>query len=100
MASPAGRPVADHTYGRFPPVAARFAVYAEFLLPDGSEVVVMLSAAAITIESDLGADNCGLLESLTVKVTFVVPPAVGVPLSSPVVGLSVSPAGNAVEDHV
>jgi hypothetical protein len=97
---PAGRPVADHVYGAFPPDPASVAAYAVLTAPPGSEVVVMASTGAITSARVLVAVVCAGLESLTVMETLLVPPADGVPLIAPVLGFRVSPPGSPVADHV
>jgi hypothetical protein len=94
---PAGSPVAVHVYGALPPLATRVAPYAVFTAPLGRDVVVMATAGAIVNVKFLVAVRCvGLVESVTVTATVLVPAAVGVPLIAPVDAFSVRPAGNPV----
>lgn len=61
----------------------------------GSEVVVMVSAAALIVSVNVLDALCGVGddESVTVTVTLLVPAAVGVPVICPVPGLTVRFAG-------
>jgi hypothetical protein len=98
--TPAGKPVADQVYGALPPVAASVTLYGEFTTPPGSVAVEIVKAGAIVSDRFLVADTCvGLVESVTVIATVLVPAAVGVPLITPFASI-VSPGGRPVADHV
>jgi hypothetical protein len=61
----------------------------------------MTGPVTIAIENVCDTVRCvGLVLSVAVTVTDVVPIAVGVPVMAPVEALSVSPAGRLVELHV
>jgi hypothetical protein len=79
-----------------PPVAVIGFEYAVPAVPEGSEAEIVSvggAAAATTIERGTDLVCAGLPLSVTIAVKLVVPVAVGVPESSPVAGVRVSPAG-------
>lgn len=68
---PFGNPVAEKVYGAMPPVAASKAVYAAPTMPEGSEVVVMVSVGGgWTMES--GSVACALALGVALSVTVMV----------------------------
>ena len=71
-------------------------------MPSGSEVVAMVSAlfAAIVKLNVAEAVSFGEDESLTFTVTWLVPPALGVPVIAPVEELMLKPFGRPVADQV
>jgi hypothetical protein len=93
--SPAGSvpAVKLHEYGAVPPLTPMVALYGTPTVPFGSmEFASTSGAGAIVMLSGPVVDSCGLLESVAVTVTLLVPGTVGVPLT--VHPLSASPAGN------
>ena len=85
-------------------MAASACEYATPACPAGSKVVVIVSGLPelwTVSEKFLVAVCCGLLESVTVIETVVVPAAaaVGVPVMTPVDGLIDRLAGNPVADQ-
>ena len=71
------------------------AVYAVPILPPGSEVVVMASAALIVmLSAAVAVPGVGAVESVTFTVKLDVPVALGVPEIAPVVEFKVKPVGN------
>jgi len=100
MLKPEGRPLADHVYGVFPPVAATVVEYAAPAAPFGSDAVVIEGAAAIAIARFADAVRCvGEVESVTVMAAVLVPDALGVPEICPVLLLIPRPAGKPVADQ-
>ena len=93
--SPAGRPpaVTDHDSGATPPLDCRVAVYPTFTDPFGSRFVVMSRCFATVMLSCCVAETGVGAESVTCTVNTDVPEAVGVPEITPVLVLSVNPAG-------
>ena len=91
--SPTGRGPGDndHVYGAVPPFAAAVCEYATLTSPSASELVVIVGAAPIEIDSGLVAVAPRLSVTFSVKLEF--PPLVGVPVIAPVLALIVSPAG-------
>ena len=101
MLRPEGRPVADHVYGVVPPVAATVALYATPATPEGNDAVVMVGGATTVSDRLAVAVRCvGLVESVTVMATVLVPAVVGVPLIAPVDEFRFNPAGRPVADQV
>ena len=98
---PAGRPVADHTYGVEPPVATICAVYGWFTVAFVNVVVVIVNCGT-TIVSERFLLVCwaGVLESATSISTMVVPPFSGLPLMTPVLGFSARLRGRFGDDQV
>ena len=93
--NPAGKPVAVQVYVGMPPRAPTEAVYAAPTVPDGSEVVVIFRAGALTTRgNDVVAVSAGVELSVTVSLTLEVPAAVGVPVM--VWPLTLNPAGSPV----
>lgn len=96
IVKPAGSapPVTANVYGAVPFVAATLAVYAAFIVPLGSVVVVIetgvTSAATLTVKFALAFTPPA---SVTVIVKLELPAAVGVPVIAPPEA-SVSPAGS------
>src|SRR5579883_801173 len=84
--SPPGRPVADQVYGGVPPVAASVALYGWPAVPVGSSVVVIVmgGGAMFRARLTLAVSAVGVVESVTLIVTFPLLPAVGVPVIAPV----------------
>jgi len=81
-----------------PPVDCRVSEYELPLVADGSAEVVMARVAeAMVMEVATDFVWTGLPLSLTDAVKLKVPPAVGVPEITPVVGARVSPAGRLPE---
>ena len=79
-----------------PPVAETLELYAVPRVPPGKVRVVTLSGVALTVMLRAAlAVFVGLSESVTVTVKLIAPVCgpVGVPVITPVVELSVSPAG-------
>ena len=73
-------------------------MYATPTVPLGREVVVMAIVGATTLMlSDCCADNGVGAESVTCTVKFAVPEVVGCPEITPVLALSVKPAGKLPE---
>jgi hypothetical protein len=91
--SPAGRlpTVTAHVYGVLPPVAASVWLYARFTVPSASAVVVTDSTAYTVMDSACVTN--APFASVTDTVKLLVPARVGVPLITPVLLLSPSPAG-------
>ena len=81
-----------------PPLTCKVSEYALPLVADGSaEVVMAREAEAMVMEVATDFVWIGLPLSLTDAVKLKVPPAVGVPEMTPVVGVRVSPAGRLPE---
>src|SRR5579885_646803 len=97
--SPPGRPVADQVYGGVPPVAASVALYGWPAVPVGSSVVVMGGGAMFRARLTVAVSAVGVVESVTLIVTFPLLPAVGVPVMAPDEALIERPAGKPVADH-
>ena len=78
---PAGSPVAENVYGETPPVAPKFAVYADPTTPVLRLVVETASAGGLIVNDRVFvAVFAGLAESVTIMVTLDVPAAVGMPV--------------------
>ncbi len=100
MDSPLGNPVADQEYGVQPPWAARLAEYAAPAVPPGSALVVIDGITATASESVFDAVWCiGVVASVTVIVTLLVPAADGIPVIWPVAGSMLRFAGRPDADH-
>jgi len=86
-----------HETGCVPPLdCSVVAGYALFIVPPGSDVVVIVNGGgAITMLSAFVAVSAGVVESLTRTVKSAVPAAVGVPSITPVALCKVRPAGSA-----
>ena len=79
-----------------PPVAATGALYELPTVPLGSDVVVIESAEATVMLSDLVAVwAVGTVESVALTVNVVVPVAFGVPVMAPVLAFKVAQIGSA-----
>ncbi len=98
---PPGRPVADQVYGGVPPVAKTVALYGWPAVPEGSSVVVIVMGGGAMLRDRfaLALRAVGVVESVTLIVTFPLLAAVGVPVMAPVEALIESPAGSPVADH-
>ena len=84
-----------------PPVAAREALYAEPTTAFVNDVVEMATGATTTIVRLLVAVIAvGVVESVTVTDTVLLPAAVGVPVMAPVDAFTVRPAGSPVAAHL
>jgi hypothetical protein len=81
-----------HVYGVTPPVAVTVAEYATFTVPDGSDVVVIISVAGLIVMLRFAVAVL-LSASVTFTVKLEVSTVVGVPDITPVLAFSVSPAG-------
>jgi hypothetical protein len=94
---PAGKvPLVNvQVYGVLPPVALSEVLYAALICPLGKEVVVITSPAAEIVSERLTiCERAGLLESVTLKVSGVLPTAtVGVPVMAPVEAFNDNPVG-------
>jgi hypothetical protein len=100
MVSPAGKPLADQAYGAVPPLAFTAPLYAKPMTPLGRDEVVIARAAPIVKESVLDTLRCvGVVASVTVTVTLLVPAVVGLPEIWPDEAFIVSPAGNPLADQ-
>src|ERR1035437_7596528 len=98
--NPAGSPVAVHTNGVAPPVAATGPLYATPTKPFGSEAVVITRAASIVTENGLVTLKCvGLVASVTVTLIVAGPATVGVPVMAPLEESINNPAGSPVAVH-
>src|SRR5271157_3904150 len=98
MASPAGRPVADHAFDPAPPVAARVAEYAVPTMPAGKAGVAIAKGAA----AKLNVKDCfAWVPAASVTVTAAVnePGAGSVPEMVPP-GEIVKPEARPVADHL
>src|SRR5260370_4878394 len=87
--------VSDQVYGVLPPDAVSVAEYATPTCPFGSDVLVMVSVAAVVVSVSAAVAFCaGVLESLTLKLSAAPDTAVvGVPVMAPVAAFSDNPAG-------
>ena len=87
-----------------PPLATTVAEYAFPSEPPGKEVVMITRPPAtfIVILSGFVAVSRGVEESVTLTVKLDIPDVVGVPEITPVLGVSLSPAGKVPTeiDHV
>ena len=95
--SPAGSApvVIVQVYGVVPPLATTGCEYEVAIVPEGNELVLMVSGGVIVIRSVLLAVSCGLELSLTViPKNGVIEAAVGVPLMTPVLEFKLRPAGS------
>jgi len=102
MLSSAGKPVADHTYGVTPPVAASGAEYAVPATPAGSVAVVIetpLAWETVRVNCFVAVWCVGAVESVTVQFRVLVPTVGCAPVSAPVVAFSVSQDGIPVQDQ-
>src|ERR1035437_6402403 len=98
--NPAGSPVAVHTNGVAPPVAATGPLYARPTTPFGSEVVVIASPATIVTENGLATlKGVGLVASVTGTLIVAGPATVGVPVMAPLEESINNPAGSPVAVH-
>jgi hypothetical protein len=101
---PAGSPLAVNVYGDVPPLAVIVVdVYATPTVPGGSVDgdSVIMGAAMVSVYARLPVYGAPVpvLESVAVTVTLNVPPAVGLPDSTPAL-VSVRPAGRPVAVNV
>jgi hypothetical protein len=88
----AGNPVCDHVYGGVPPLpGVSVVLYATFCSPLGNEVVPIEGAGLIV--RLYACDAAAPAASVTVIVAEYGPAAVGVPDTTPVPELIVSPGG-------
>lgn len=94
MDSPAGRPVADHTYGVVPPDAVIVLERATPTVPVTAPGLLTVGATAVTQLNDVVAVR--LAASVAVTVVLDDAAAVGVPVIRPVAALMVKPAGRPV----
>src|SRR4051812_8914775 len=101
IVNPAGKFVTAQVYGLVPPVAAKVAPYDVPVIAGDNELVVIVSGATTAMVSVFVAvRRVGLVESVTVIVTVLVPSVVGVPVIAPVEALSARPAGRPIADQV
>ncbi len=83
--SPGGIVVDDQVYAGVPPLAASVAEYGAFMLPPGSDDVLIANGGAIVREKlRFAVSGTGAVESVSVITTEVVLEAVAVPLMTPV----------------
>jgi hypothetical protein len=100
IANPAGNPVAVQVYGVVPPVAATGALYETPTMPPGSDEVLIARATPIVIEKGFETIWCvGVVASVTVTVTLLVPDAAGFPEIVPVAASMAKPAGSPAADQ-
>ena len=93
---PAGRPVADHVYGVFPPFAAIGTLVA---VPVAAPCIPGLVTTTPVVQLNV-ALPVTFRVSFAVTVTLAVPAAVGVPETAPVEELIDNPAGRPVADQI